>query len=391
MDIEARRAALTGLLRSAVVAVAPEALTFEALSTDPGPATIVAIGKAAAAMSRGAGRALGQVAGVCVADAPDRVPQGIDLLIGDHPIPGDQSFVAGRKVLEVAGGATGRLLALISGGGSALCEHPIEGVDRDFIATVNRSLLAAGAPIDEINLVRRHISAVKNGGVASRAPVPVHTYLVSDVRGADPAVVASGPTIHLPRDPDAAIAVMVDYGIDVPGEVESAIRSHPDVSPTEGQITVLADARSATEAVAHEAMEAGWEATTIDAWIQGDVTAALDRFLTSAGPGLTIAAGEPDVVVTGDGRGGRNTHAALLAATRLAGTDAAFAAFATDGVDGTSDSAGAIVDGETIERGGDPQMAIDSADSASYLARTGDLLVTGPTGTNVSDLWVLWR
>ena len=389
MDVETRRAALTDLLRSAVAAVAPEALTKEAIEAS-GPATIVAIGKAAAAMCRGAAEAIRDTRGVCVTDAADSVPERIDLMIGDHPIPGERSFRAGQRALDTAAGATDRVVALISGGGSALCEHPLDGIAPEFIQNVTRRLLASGAPIDQVNLVRRHISAVKNGGLAARASVPVDTYVISDVRGADPAVVASGPTIHIQRDPEAAISVLLDHDIEVPLLVESAIRDHPDVAPPDGEVTVLADARGATDAVRRQAEANGWEATTIDAWIRGDVSEALERFLESSGPGITVGAGEPNVAVTGSGRGGRNTHAALLAAILLAGTDAVFAAFATDGVDGTSDSAGAIVDGETTSRGGDPREAIDRADSASYLARTGDLLVTGPTGTNVSDLWVVW-
>ena len=126
-------------------------------------------------------------------------------------------------------------------------------------------------------------------------------------------------------------------------------------------------------------------------WLRGDVPSELDRFLSSARPGVaTIASGEPEVAVTGDGIGGRNTHAALLAAERISGMESMFVAFATDGVDGRSAAAGAIVDGETIARGGDPGPAITASDSATYLEATGDLIATGPTGTNVSDLWIFW-
>jgi hydroxypyruvate reductase len=126
-------------------------------------------------------------------------------------------------------------------------------------------------------------------------------------------------------------------------------------------------------------------------WLAGAVEPCLERFLDNAGRGVTVGVGETVLEVTGDGRGGRNTHAALLAATKIAGAEDIFVAFATDGVDGASGSAGAIVDGGTVSRGGDPTGALGSFDSATYLAASSDLLRCSATGTNVSDIWILWR
>ena len=382
---------MSGLLRAGLAAVDPESLTRQALEGRNGErVTLIAIGKASIGMCRGAVRALGDSGGICVSNISGPVPPDIQLVVGNHPVPGPGSFEAGRRVLEVAAAATEPIVALISGGGSALCEHPIDGVSPSFISDVGRRLLESGASISDTNLVRRHLSALKNGGVARVAGGPVDTYVISDVCGEQPSLIASGPTASMPLDPNAAGEIMTRHGIDVPDGVMEAMQA-PRSPVAASPITVLADARTAAEGVVHAAAGEAIEATITDEWLRGDVAEALDRFLDAAGPGLTVAAGEPEVRVTGEGVGGRNTHAALVAAEQLAGSDVWFAAFATDGVDGNSASAGAIVDGTTIERGGDPKAALETSDSATYLEATGDLIHTGPTGTNVSDLWVLWR
>lgn len=352
---------------------------------------MVAIGKAAAAMCRGAARALGAVDGICVTTAVNAVPDGVDLLIGDHPIPAERSLNAGRRVLDVVESAANRVIALISGGGSALCEHPVEGVTPAFLRATNHTLVASGASIAEINLVRRHLSAIKNGGLAQIARVPVDTYLISDVCGADPSVIASGPTLYTPPEPERVLSILANHGIEVPPSVRSAITREDPTPPPAGSVHVLADGHTAARGLMQAAAAKGILAESRGDWLEGNAALALHRFIEQAEAGITVAAGEPEVAVTGNGRGGRNTHAALLAARQIAGTDAIFAAFATDGMDGNSNSAGAIVDGDTVKRGGDPRGALERSDSATYLENTGDLLNTGPTGTNVSDLWVLWR
>jgi hydroxypyruvate reductase len=378
-------------LNIAVAAVGPEKLTSDALADrGDGPTVLIAIGKAATAMCLGAARALGEVSGICVTNTPGTVPDGVELLIGDHPIPGDASFEAGRRVLEVARSASGRCVALISGGGSALCEQPLPGVDRSYLQEVNRMLLDGGASIEETNLVRQHLSAIKCGGVARALPGHLETYLISDVGGAEPGLVASGPTIPTTRNPTHATVVMKRFGIPIPASVRSAINM-PIPEPLSASVEVLADGRTAAKAVTDAAREKGLESRISEKWIEGPVDTALSEFFAGSGTGVTVAAGEATVNVAGEGVGGRNSHAALLAATRLRGQEGLFASLATDGVDGRSDSAGAIVDGSTIERGGDSERSLANFDSASYLDRTGDLIRMGPTGTNVADLWVLWR
>jgi len=385
-----RRDFLRDLFEVAIAAVDPESLVSGSLADQTGvPVTLIAIGKASAAMCRGAARRIELPNGVCVTIAADEVPEGIDLILGDHPIPGDRSFRAGRRVLETVQLAPGKIIALISGGGSALCESPIPGLSPEFITETSKVLVSSGASIAETNMVRRHLSAIKGGGLIKAAGRPIDTYLISDVCGGDPSVIASGPTIPGVAAPDVAISIMRDLGIEIPLSVEKAMRSVGDPVREVGAIRVLADGHTAAAAAAAAARATGRPVSVLDGWLGGPLTTALDEFLTRAGPGITIASGEPEVAVSGDGLGGRNTHAALLAAQHLAGTDRVFAAFATDGVDGNSSSAGAIVDGTTVSKGGDPRTALQGYDSATYLRATGDLVDTGPTGTNVSDLWLL--
>ena len=386
-----RRARVLSWLETALEAVDPERLTRETLSGSDRsqPTIVIALGKAAPAMARGAAASLDVVGGVCVSDHPESVPPMMRAMIGDHPIPGNASLAAGEAVIEAVVNAPpmARLLALVSGGGSAVCELPRPGVSAEYLNTVTSALLNGGASIEELNLVRRHLSSIKCGGLARAAGQAIETLVLSDVAGANPAIVASGPTVPAPSDPDGALSIMSRHHIAVPDPVWEAMNL--DVGPIEPpQLTVLADGRDAARAV--DAVQTGPH-TVLAGWLEGEVGACLDRFLDGAGPGVTIAVGETVVEMKGSGIGGRNTHAALLAAKHLVGTDDLFVSFATDGVDGRSGSAGAIVDGTTIDRGGDPARALANFDSASYLAGTGDLLICPPTGTNVADLWILWR
>jgi hydroxypyruvate reductase len=153
---------------------------------------------------------------------------------------------------------------------------------------------------------------------------------------------------------------------------------------------VLADGKTAARGVS-DSVDDQIASRVRTAWIEGDLRESLIEFIATATSGVTVAAGEPSVPAGPGGRGGRNTHAALAAATMIDGTGMTFASFATDGVDGRSGAAGAIVDGTTVSRGGDPTSALAQFDSATYLEATGDLIEIGPTGTNVADLWLIWK
>jgi len=384
------RGEILNWLEAGLAAVEPERLTAESLAGRASAKTVViAIGKAAPAMARGAASVLDLVGGVCVSDHEEPIPEQMTLILGDHPVPGPASLDAGAAVLAAVRATpieTG-LIALVSGGGSALCEAPRPGVPPEYLSEVTRRLIDHGADIEEINLVRAHLSAIKCGGVSRAAQRSIDTYVISDVAEAGLGVVASGPTIPREHEPEAAADVLRRFSIEIPDPVWSAMSVEP-LSLAQPLVTRVADGRDAARGVAGAA-PAPIETSTD--WLQGDAGPCLERFLSEAGPGVTIAAGEVVLDVKRGGAGGRNTHAALLAAERLAGSGDVFCAFATDGVDGSSGSAGAIVDGSTIARGGNPTSAMESFDSATYLARTSDLLLCPPTGTNVSDLWILWR
>lgn len=384
------RNTVLGWFSRGLAAVDPQTLTARHLAGTEKGATVIAIGKAAPAMCRGAADAVGPIRGLCVADTVSAVPHGVELIVGDHPIPGQASLEAGRMVMEMAPRVQGRCLALISGGGSSLCEHLLPGVDPDFLVEASKALLESDASINEVNLVRGHLSALKAGGLARAINTTVETLVLSDVGEHGPEFVASGPTLSLGHDPDRALVVMEALGLRVPPEVEGAMRSI-DSLPADGPVTVIGDGMTAAQAMVDAAARTDVAARLLPWWLTGPLDDCLDRFFEDAGPGVTIGAGEPTLRVTGTGAGGRNTHAALLAANRIAGQEVLFAALATDGFDGSSASGGALVDGGTLQRGGDPTDALAGFDSAAYLTTTGDLVVTGRTGTNVADLWVVWR
>ena len=372
-------------------AIDPRMLVARHAESIQTPSSVIAIGKASIPMVWGAVDAFGALPGVCVSNESGSLPEGIELLVGDHPVPSTGSFEAGRRVLKAASSATGPILALISGGGSALCEQPRAGVTTEYIDQVNRVLLEAGAPITEMNMIRQHLSAIKRGGIARATSQPIETMVIADVAAAGPDVIASGPTVPGPFDPAAALALMHRYGLSTDDQIRAAVQSVTEVVEPGGSLQLLADGKTAGRALVDAARLDGVEARLVDEWIVGDVVSQLDAFLDGAGSGLTVAAGEPNVQVTGSGWGGRNTHAALLAATHIAGSTTVFASFATDGVDGKTDTAGAIVDGETVGRGGDPSDALAESDSGTYLDATANLIRTGPTGTNVADLWIVWK
>lgn len=378
-----RRDLVTSWLSAGLAAVDPEPLTRDAVSTRAGSATVIAIGKAAPGMCRGAGAAFDAIDGICITDHLEEVPPGIEIVVGDHPVPGAASLEAGRRALDLAASAD---LALISGGGSALCEVPRPGVEIDQLKTIHRRLLTVGADIEEANLVRAGLSRIKSGGLG-----PLPTYVLSDVGGAGPEFVASGPTIPISVDPLRVLAVLERYDIELDSSLRRVLAEPMPQRPRPSLVEVVGDGRTAATAISDAARCEGVRARVREGWLHGPAGELLDELLQTTTPGLTVAAGEPSIGHIDGGRGGRSTHAALLAASVIAGTPIVFAAVASDGVDGTSGAAGAIVDGDTVVRGGDPGPALDAKDSASYLERSGDLLPGGPTGTNVADLWVIWK
>ena len=385
---------------------------------------VVGAGKAGAAMARAAVEILGErlTAGViAVPQLPASAAERITFIEGGHPTPTEGTLLAGRAIADLLAQATARdlVVALISGGGSALLELPVEGLALADLRITNQQLLLSGAAVHEINVVRQRLSQLKGGGLARLAyPARVLGLILSDVVGNPLDIIASGPTVPATASPQAALAVVEKYHLRsalpsavlrrLEGVSSSATRA-ADTSSAAAAVDnrLIASNRLAGEAAAAAARELGFVAALIaDDW-QGEAREAGERFARlvsqkargqgeggrGAGgwPACLIVGGETTVTVRGAGRGGRNQEAALAAALVIDGLpDVVISTFATDGVDGPTDAAGAIVTGDTLVRaralGLDPQKHLDDNDSYSFFAALSNLVVTGPTGTNVNDL-----
>lgn len=345
--------------------------------------------------------------GVVVSDHVEEVPAGFRSYLGGHPIPDERSEAAGAAVVAELEAGEGPVLFLVSGGSSALCELPAAGLSIGDIAAVTEALLRSGADISEMNTVRKHLSSLKGGRlgewVRSRA---ARTLLVSDVVGDPLDTIGSGPTVPDPSTYQGAIAVLENYRVKSPEAVSELLaagaagrRAETPKFPVPGhEVVVVANGAIAAGSAVRAAEAQGLPARIASTVLTGDAeTAAAGAVASTTEPGMTFFAGETTVAVTGGGVGGRNQHAALAAALVLDRGDdrVMFGTLATDGVDGPTDGAGAVVDSGTIERGRDagldPLGYFHNHASHPFLEASGDLLRSGPSGTNVGDLWVVWR
>lgn len=409
---DSRTRVLLDAVDAALEAVAPDRLVIEALTRHeggismggrpvPGDRVVVlAFGKAALGMCRGADRALGGLIdrGLVVSDREGEVPEWAELVVGGHPIPDEGSLRAAVAAIDlVEGVAPGELLlALASGGGSTLLEAPVNGLSLDDVRDLNDRLLRSGAPIEIMNQVRRGASRVKGGRLAARCDGKVATLVISDV-GRDPAVVASGPTVAI-RTAGHDIADILDrFSIGGPAAERArrssgslnAARAGPASRPEDAALT-LADGSTAGKAAVDHLTGARLPARLSDHRLTGPVAGAVRHALRSTPEGeVGVMYGETTVEVTGNGRGGRNQHAALIAALEISGTSHRFLAFGTDGVDGPTDAAGGYVDGATVTDPDHARRYLARCDSYPYLHESGALLRTGSTGTNVADLWIV--
>jgi len=376
---------------------------------------VLGAGKATAALTRALEALLGERVdgGRVVLDASERrVGGSVESAVGEHPVPGEGSVAGAERVLELARGCDERTLVLapLTGGGSALLAAPAPGLDLSDLQAVTESLLDAGADIDAINAVRKHCSAVKGGRLARAcAPATVVTLLVSDVVGDDPAVIASGPTVPDPTTFDDALGVLDRYGLDAP-----QVRAHlergrnGDVAETpkpddrafdRTTLHLLASGRTALEAAREVAEARGYNTCLLSASVRGEAReagrfhAAVASEVGASGapvepPAVLLSGGECTVTVRGDGTGGPNGEFALGAALELPeGT--VLGSVDTDGRDGSTDAAGALVDAVTVEDPREARAALDANDGYGFLDSRDALLRTGRTGTNVNDLRVV--
>jgi hydroxypyruvate reductase len=390
-----------------------------------GRLVLVAAGKAASAMAREAERLLGDALAesLCV-DVSDRIPLArTRRLIAGHPVPDEAGRRAADEVEALARGlgADDLLVLLISGGASALLPAPVEGLTLDDKARTTSVLLRAGTAIGELNAVRKHLSRLKGGGLArAAAPARVACLALSDVVGDDPSTIASGPASPDPTTYATALEVLDRRG--VREMVPAAVRRHLEAgaqgerpeTPKPGDplfrrvaFSVVGSNRLSLAAAAVEARRQGMRPLVLTTRLEGEareVARALVAVLRecveegrpAAPPACLLAGGETTVTVTGGGRGGRNQELVVAAAEPLADfpVPGLVASLATDGIDGDSDAAGGVADSSTLARAQALGLAPPSAflaenDSRSFLGPLGDLLVTGPTGTNVMDLTAL--
>ncbi|GGL63609.1 glycerate kinase type-2 family protein [Halocalculus aciditolerans] len=373
-------------------------------------------GKAAGTVARALERVLGdRLSGAVVTDDPVDTAF-VDVLPGDHPIPSADGVASTRRVLDRAADAGERtlVLAVVTGGASALLAAPVDGIDLTDLRATTDALLRSGATIHELNSVRKHLSAVKGGRLARElAPARVATLVFSDVVGDDLDVVGSGPTVPDSSTYADALAVLDDYGVDAPEAVverlEAGARGERDETPGAESSAfdrvsahVLANADTAVSAAAAAAADAGYTPLVLSTRVRGEAReAALSHVAVAEEaaatgrpvepPAAVVAGGEVTVTV-GDspGVGGPNLEFALAAARELAGDDAlgVLATVDTDGIDGAADAAGALVTAETVEDGRAARRALREHDVSPVLDDAGALLRCGQTGTNVNDLRV---
>jgi glycerate 2-kinase len=326
-------------------------------------------------------------------------------------LPDDAGRRAAERVLSLVHGLTADdlVICLLSGGGSALLAVPAPGLSLDDKRQVTETLLRSGATISEINAVRKHLSAVKGGRLALAAqPARILTLAISDVPGDDPSTIASGPTTGDPTTVADAWAILTKYGIQPPPSVTRRLDLAEAETPKPGDPGLsgstyqeIANARIALDAAAEAARSAGIKALILGDDIEGEARhlgeahAGMARHVDLAGepitaPAVLLSGGETTVTVRGNGHGGRNTEYLLALAIALGGAAGIYALAAdTDGIDGTEDNAGAFITPSILERARrldlDPEGYLARNDSCSFFAALGDLLVTGPTLTNVND------
>jgi glycerate 2-kinase len=377
---------------------------------------VLAAGKAAGAMARAAEELFGErlAGGLIVTKHGNVASSGkLDVLFAAHPEPDEKGVEAARRAEELARSLEegDLLLALISGGASALLADPAPPIELAALKELTGALLRSGANISEINTVRKHVSVLKGGGLASlTAPAPTLALLLSDVVGDEPSAIASGLTAPDPTTLEEARGVLKRYGIEPPDSVVEHLRDaeetpKPGDALFEGVANVLCGSgRHAAEAAAQKARGLGYEPLLLSTTITGDAQpiaalyAAVIREVLESGnplppPCAIVSGGEATVAVRGSGTGGPNQEFALTLAAELDGVGA-WAALAadTDGNDGPTDAAGGLVSGATADaiRGGGVDLEEAQANNDAYraLEAGGALLATGPTGTNVNDLRV---
>jgi glycerate 2-kinase len=410
----AARAVLLDLFQAALKAVDPlEVMTAHLPPPPKGRTVVIGAGKAAARMAQCVEQHWqGELSGLVVTRYGHGAPtRQIEVLEAGHPLPDAAGQAAAARILETVGnlGVDDLVLCLMSGGGSALLSLPAPGVSFEEKRAINRALLNSGAPIGQINCVRKHLSAIKGGRLALAChPARVVTLVLSDVPGDDPSVVASGPTLADASTLDEALRILDQYAIPLSPALRALLSDPARETPKPGDArlqgnhaVVIATAQEALDAAARAASAAGYTPLILGNSIEGEarevaiVHAGIARQVVQHGQPLAptcviLSGGETSVTVRGKGRGGRNAEFLLALGLALQGLDNVHAiACDTDGIDGTEDNAGALLGPDTLARaaalGLDARALLADNDGYSFFEALGDLVVTGPSRTNVND------
>ncbi|MFV0336604.1 MAG: glycerate kinase [Tropicimonas sp.] len=406
---------LRDMFRAAIAAAQPELCLPPFLPERPreGRLVVIGAGKASAAMARVAEQYYGTpLDGLVVTRYGHAVEcEGIEIVEASHPVPDAAGLAAARRLLELAEGLTEKdtVLCLISGGGSALVPLPLAGISLEDKQAVNRALLKSGATINEMNCLRRHLSAIKGGRLAAALhPARVINLLISDVPGDDPINIASGLTIGDPTTIADAREIISRYGLELPASVLAALDSPAaeSVKPGDPRLArvethLVAAPQKSLEAAARLAREAGYQAHILGDSIEGEAREVAIVMAGIAGqvvqhdqpferPCILLSGGETTVTLRGTGRGGRNVEFLLSLAIALNGAPSVHAiAGDTDGVDGAEEIAGAVIGPDTLARaralGIVPRESLSNNDGHGFFEALGDQVITGPTLTNVND------
>jgi len=383
---------VAALVAAALEGAAPRAGTRAALERRAliGPVSVLAVGKCAPEMMRGALDVLRPQAAMMIAlpgAHDDLVARGVEVHLGSHPDPSEQAPAQAARALVFAAETRGTLVALVSGGGSALLELPAEGVTIDRVRDIARQLMRAGADIDELNVVRGALSAVKAGRLAAAARTPVVTLVAEDIPGR-PEWVASGPTV--PRACTGAREILAAHRVTTDAALERALRRGMPRLAREVDLEVVVDNARARHALISRAAEHGVPMDDLGATLRGEAREAgpaVAREARARGRAVVIG-GETTVTVRGDGRGGRNQELVLGAAAEA--RTGLICSFGTDGIDGASSHAGAYLDPAACTRVVGLRLnvadALEANDSASLVAVLGTAVLTGPTGANAADV-----
>lgn len=410
---------LHNLFTSAVDASHPKSLLENYLPANrSGKAIVLGAGKGAASMALAFENAWhGPLEGMVVTRYGHSEPcHRIRVIEASHPVPDSAGENAAREMLTMLENLTpqDQVFFLLSGGGSSLLSLPAQGISLEQKKAMNTALLKSGAAIDEINCVRKHLSAIKGGRLAIACrPARLYTYAISDVPGDDPSVIASGPSVADPSTSQQALDILLRYGIETPDNIRDWLLDPASETPKphelpaeETHYCLIATPAQALRAAARYAEACGVNALVLGDTIEGEarevarVFAGIARYIQKSDepvkkPCVILSGGETTVTLHGKGRGGRNTEFLLALANCLQGAPGIFALAAdTDGIDGSENNAGALLTPQTLERakrlGLSMATHLDNNDGYGFFSALGDLLITGPTRTNVNDFRAIY-